>query len=59
MEATAKRDTLLVEAFMARDDTLLEKLMDAKVKAATLAAIEEFLTSDRERATCHQPRPKR
>ncbi len=48
VEAIAQRDTLLVEAFMARDDALLQKLMDAKVKASTLAAVEQFLTDDRE-----------
>jgi DNA sulfur modification protein DndD len=48
LETKAKRETLLVEALMARDDKLLQKLMDAKVKAATIAAVEEFLKNDRE-----------
>ena len=48
VEAIAQRDTLLVEAFMARDDTLLQKLTDAKVKASTLTAVEQFLADDRE-----------
>jgi DNA sulfur modification protein DndD len=47
-EAAAHRDTLLVEALSARDDTLLQKLMDAKVKASTLTAVEQFLADDRE-----------
>lgn len=47
-EAVAKRDTLLVEAFMSRDDSLLQKLWDAKVKPSTIAAVEEFLKDDRE-----------
>jgi DNA sulfur modification protein DndD len=47
-EAMAKRDTLLVEAFMSRDDSLLQKLWDAKVKASTIAAVEAFLKDDRE-----------
>lgn len=48
VEANAQRDTLLVEAFMARDATLLQKLTDAKVKASTLTAVEQFLADDRE-----------
>ncbi|WP_377639276.1 DNA sulfur modification protein DndD [Oryzobacter terrae] len=48
VEANAQRDTLLVEAFMARDDALLQKLTDAKVKASTLTAVEQFLADDRE-----------
>lgn len=48
VEGIAQRDTLLVEAFMARDDTLLQKLTDAKVKASTLTAVEQFLADDRE-----------
>lgn len=48
IEAGAKRDTLLVDAFEARDDTLLQKLMQAKVRAATVAAVQEFLEADRE-----------
>lgn len=48
-EADAKRDALLVEAFSARDDTLLQKLADAKVKASTIAGVEEFLRGDREK----------
>ena len=48
LEATAQRDALLVEAFMARDDTLLGKLWDAKVKASTVTAVEQFLAADRE-----------
>jgi DNA sulfur modification protein DndD len=47
LEANAKRDTLLVEAFLSRDETLLEKLAEAKVTAKARAAIEEFLASDR------------
>ncbi len=48
VEAIAKRDTLLVEAFMARDDALLQKLMDGKVKPSTMTAVEKFLADDRE-----------
>lgn len=48
VEAIAKRDTLLVEAFMERDDALLQKLVEAKVAAATVAAVDEFLVSDRQ-----------
>lgn len=47
-EATARRDSLMVEAFVTRDDTLLQQLRDAKVKAATVGAVEQFLTTDRE-----------
>lgn len=47
-ESIAQRETLLVEAFSTRDDTLLKKLLDAKVKASTLTAIEQFLADDRE-----------
>lgn len=47
-EAVAQRDSLLVEAFLARDDTLLQQLSDAKVNASTLAAVEQFLADDRE-----------
>lgn len=46
-ETDARRDTLLLEAFSTRDDVLLRRLRDAKVKAATLTSIEEFLASDR------------
>lgn len=47
-EATARRDALMVEAFMARDDTLLQLLRDVKVQGATIGAVERFLTTDRE-----------
>lgn len=48
VEAVAQRDTLLVEAFQSRDDALLQKLRDAKVKAPTLKAVEQFLAKDRQ-----------
>lgn len=48
VEATARRNTLLVEAFTARDDLLVEKLTTAKVRAATIESIEAFLQEDRD-----------
>jgi DNA sulfur modification protein DndD len=47
-EDAAKRDALMVEAFMARDDALLEQLIAAKVEAGTVEAIGQFLAEDRE-----------
>lgn len=46
-EAAAKRDSLLTEALTARDDTLLAKLSDARVKVSAIAAVREFLEADR------------
>nr|WP_255621932.1 DNA sulfur modification protein DndD [Tessaracoccus sp. OS52] len=48
LEGMARRDTLLVEAFLARDDVLVEKLHAAQVKAPTIAAIQAFLDGDRQ-----------
>lgn len=47
-EEAAKRDALMVEAFVVRDDLLLRQLREVRVKAGTLAAIEQFLAEDRE-----------
>ncbi len=47
-EDSAKRDTLMVEAFTARDEALLEQLVAARVKAGTVAAIGHFLAQDRQ-----------
>lgn len=47
-EADAGRDRLLIGAFMERDQTLLKKLTDSKVKPATVRAIAQFLENDRE-----------
>lgn len=48
MEASANRDSLLVEAFETRDGMLLEKLTGARVRASTVAAVQRFLEADRE-----------
>ncbi|HET9873194.1 MAG TPA: DNA sulfur modification protein DndD [Propionibacteriaceae bacterium] len=48
VEDTARRDTLLVEALLARDQALVEKLHTARVEAATVVAVLEFLDRDRE-----------
>lgn len=48
VEALAKRDALMVDVFSARDDMLLRKLMEVKVQVSTIAAVAEFLESDRE-----------
>ena len=47
-EATATRDSLLVEAFTARDALLMQRLHEAKAAKTTVAAVEKFLTNDRE-----------
>lgn len=48
-EAMARRDSILVEAITARDDLVLQRLRDAKVRASTIGALEEFLAEDRDR----------
>lgn len=47
-ETEARREKVLVEALASRDQTVLEKLTDAQVAAATIAAVEEYLKSDRD-----------
>lgn len=47
LEAEAQRGGLLADAFTDRDHVLLKKLTDAKVKAATISAVQEFLEADR------------
>lgn len=57
-ETAAKRDGLLVEAFKTRDDSLLKKLMEAKVKASTVASVEEFLKADRKHRSASAATPE-
>lgn len=47
-EADAERSALMVEALEARDIALLRELRGTNVKAVTVAAVEQFLRSDRE-----------
>ncbi|MFI9633593.1 DNA sulfur modification protein DndD [Nocardia sp. NPDC051929] len=49
LEAVAKREALLVEAFMVRDGELLQQLRTAEVDATTIKVVNELLTQDRAR----------
>lgn len=46
-EASARRDSLLVEAFIERDQLLIERLQGSRAAKSTVAAVEAFLADDR------------
>ncbi|TJY69475.1 DNA sulfur modification protein DndD [Arthrobacter sp. CAU 1506] len=47
-EADAQRNTLMLEAFEARDFAVLRELRGANMNGATVAAVEQLLRSDRD-----------